>query len=105
MRAELAEIEGVAVGRRAHHAADADAAAGAADVLDDHRLAERLPQPIVQDARDGVGRAAGRERHDHGDRPRRIGLRERGVAAGERCGEQAPAIVAIALVIIPVIPP
>ncbi len=81
MRAELAEIDRVAVGRGTHDAADANAAAGTADVLDDHGLAKRRAQPIIQDARDGVGRPAGRERHDHGDRPRRIGLRDGGVVA------------------------
>ena len=36
----LADVDGVAVGRRARDAPDRDAAAGAADVLDDDRLAE-----------------------------------------------------------------
>ena len=42
-------------------------AAGAADVLDHQRLAERLAHLLGDDARDHVARAAGRERHDHGD--------------------------------------
>ena len=77
MGVPLADVDGVAVGRRARDAADADAAAGAADVLDDHRLTERGPHALRQDARHDVGRAARRERHDHRDRPRRIGLRVR----------------------------
>ena len=39
----VAERERVAVRRRAGHAADADAAAGAGDVLDDDRLARASP--------------------------------------------------------------
>ena len=64
----LADVDGVAVGRRARDAADRDAAAGAADVLDDDRLAEERPHLLCQDARRGVGRAAGRKRHDQRDR-------------------------------------
>ena len=40
-------------------------------------LAERLRHMVGDDARDDVGRTAGRERHDHGDGARRIGLRLR----------------------------
>ena len=80
VRAVLAEADGVAVGRRAHRAADADGAARAGDVLDDDGLAERDPHPLGEDAADHVGRSAGRERHDHGDGLGRIGLRKRGHA-------------------------
>ena len=76
MRAVLAEADGVAVGRGAHGPADADGASRAGDVLDDDGLAERHPHPLGEDASDHVGRSAGRERHDDGDRLRRIGLRE-----------------------------
>ena len=38
-------------------------------------LAERRLHALADDARHDVGDAARRERHDHGDRPRRIGLR------------------------------
>ena len=41
VRVPLADVDGVAVGRGARDAPDRDAAAGAADVLDDDRLAER----------------------------------------------------------------
>ena len=43
-------------------------AAGAADVLDHQLLAERARHVLAEDAGDDVGRPAGRERHDHGDR-------------------------------------
>ncbi len=71
----LADVDGVAVGRGAREPPDRDAAAGAADVFDDHRLAEDRPHPLGHDARDHVGRAARRERHDQRDRTRRVGLR------------------------------
>ena len=47
----------------------ADRAAGARAVVDDELLAELLGQPRRQQARDDVGAAAGRERHDHAHRP------------------------------------
>ena len=63
----LADVDGVAVRRRARDAADRDAAAGAADVLDDDRLAEDRPHLLGHDARDDIGRAARRERHHQRD--------------------------------------
>ena len=84
MRAPMADADRVAVGRRARDPADADGAAGAGRVLDDDGLAERAAHALGHDAGDGVGRTAGRERHDHGDRPRRIGLRVRGGDASKR---------------------
>ena len=57
----------VAVGRCMRDAADADTAAGAADILDDDRLAERHLHLLRQDAGDGVGRSAGRIGHHDGD--------------------------------------
>jgi hypothetical protein len=71
----LSHDEGVAVGRRAKQAGDADGAAGAAHILDDHGLAERLVHALAHDARHDIGHTARRERHDHRDRPRRISLR------------------------------
>ena len=79
----LAEVDGVAVRRRAREPADPDRAAGAADVLDDHRLAQQRPHALGQNARRHIGRAARRERHDHGDLARRVGLRQRVRSAGQ----------------------
>ena len=59
------------------HAPTRDRAAGAADGFDDHALAERRLHRIGQDARQRVGRAAGRKADQHGDRARRISLRLR----------------------------
>ncbi len=60
--------------RRSSHAA------GAADVLDHHLLAENLRQPRRQDAPHRIRRAARRERDHHGHGPRRpsLGRRLRG---------------------------
>ena len=52
----------------------AQRATRAAHVLDhDRRVAQRLAQRLGQVARDLVGRAAGREGHDDGDRLVRVG--------------------------------
>ncbi len=64
MRAPLADADGVAVGLGAREPADAEVAAGARHVLDHHRLAERLPHRLGDDAGDGVERSAGRKRRD-----------------------------------------
>ena len=78
-----ADADGVAVGRRTRHAADAGDAAGAAQVLDQDRLAECRPHQLDHDADRGVDRAAGRERNNDGDRLRRIALRMRGTGCGQ----------------------
>jgi hypothetical protein len=80
-----------AVRRGARDAADGDAAARAADVLDHHRLRQRLAQGLGQDARERVEQAACGIGHHHRDRTRRIALcprearhcRERGSGRGE----------------------
>ena len=74
MAAEAADGERIAVGLGVGAARAADGAAGAADVLDDHPLTERAAHVVGGDARQHVGRAAGREHDDHGDRLRREGL-------------------------------
>jgi hypothetical protein len=51
----------------------ADSAAGAAPVLDHHRLVERLADSIARYAPDNIGITAGGERHDQMYRPFRIG--------------------------------
>ena len=80
----LADIDGVAVRLGARDAADRDAAAGAADVLDDDRLAEDRTHLLGHDARGNVGRAARRERHHQRDLLRRKGLRLRARHTGQR---------------------
>ena len=73
----------VAVGRRLGHDAGAQRAARAGLVVDQHRLAKRFRQAPSHCARENVVRAAGRIRHDHGDRARgpRL-LRQRNGAEG-----------------------
>ena len=48
----MADADGVAVGRRARDALDAEAAAGAGHILHDDRLAERHLHALGQDAAD-----------------------------------------------------
>ena len=75
--AEVPADDGVAVRRGARDAGGADCAARARYIFHHQRLAERDAHPFAEVADDGVGRTAGRERHDHGDRPVRIVLRRR----------------------------
>ena len=80
----------MAIGRGAQDTATRQRPGCADDVLDHDRLAQRLAHAIGENARQhgGPGR---RERHYHGDRARRIGLRwyvgrnrgERGNADGK----------------------
>ena len=65
----------VAVRRRAGHRLRRDVAAGAAAVLHHEALLEAVGELGRDQPPDDVGEAAGRERHDHGDVLRRIGLR------------------------------
>src|SRR5262249_15938752 len=58
----LVQQDGVAVGRGLGGLGGGGGAAGPGDVFDDDRLAQRLLERILQDARGGVVRAAGRER-------------------------------------------
>ena len=67
VRADGAAQDGVAVGRGACRQGRAHAAAGAALVLDDHGRAQGLAQRLRNHARQGVGIAAGGERHQIGD--------------------------------------
>ena len=84
MGVPLADVDGVAVGRGAREPPDADRAAGAADILDDDRLAEERSHPVGDDAPGHVGRAARRERHDQGDRAGGKVLRVNGSNGGNK---------------------
>ena len=75
----------VAVGRSAGHGLRAEHAAGAGLVVDHHRLLGLLGDRRAERARQLVGGAAGGERHDEGQRPRRIRLAEGG-GGGEQGG-------------------
>jgi hypothetical protein len=50
MRPHIAQVDGVAVGRRPHDPRDADGAVSAAHILDDHRLAERHAHALGKDS-------------------------------------------------------
>ena len=67
-RALVRERDRVAVGRGLRPGGGADVALRAGAVVDDHLLAPRLAQLRRQDARQRVGAAARRERHDEAHR-------------------------------------
>src|SRR5262249_30641977 len=81
----------VAVGRGTHDRLGTDVAAATRPVIDNKLLAEPLRQPLADQTGRDVRAAAGRERHDHSHRPRRIGLRLRdpqdGRQRGSTCGQ------------------
>jgi hypothetical protein len=85
VRRRRADAQRVAVGRRAHGTADAEAARRAADILDDDGLTERGSQRLGQDACEAIGRPARRERHDDRNRARGIDLRR---GAAHRCQDR-----------------
>src|SRR5262245_27244177 len=64
----------MAVGGGTHDRLGADVARSARPVLNDEWLAEALGQPLTDQAREDVGRAAGRKADDDANRPRRIGV-------------------------------
>ncbi|MCY1530033.1 hypothetical protein D9M68_652070 [compost metagenome] len=72
----------VAIGRGLSHEFRADLAARAGLVLHDHALSQIVAKVLRIDARGGVGRAAGRKRHNHAH-----GFRGPGVGRG-RAGRQ-----------------
>ena len=83
----MADAERVTVRSGASDLADADAAAGAADVLDDHALVQRNLHALGEDARDRVGRPAGRIGHHDGDDSGWINVCRRAERAGCEYGE------------------
>ncbi len=84
VRLRAADRDRVAVRRRARYAADADAPAGAADILDHDVLPEGGLHAVGEQPRQRVRDAAGRIRHDKRDRP----CREHLLAARDRRGQQ-----------------
>ena len=64
----LPEHDGVTVRRRLRSNAHTDGAAAARPVVDDHRLTHRLGEILAEHARDEIGTAARRKRHDEADR-------------------------------------
>ncbi len=75
VRADGAEQECVAVGRRLGDTLGADNTCRGADVLDDDLLVQEFAHARRKDASQDIERAAGREWHDHGQRPCRPVLR------------------------------
>ena len=76
----------VAVGRRLHDFEGGDVAVRAGPILDHHRPAQRFLQVMRKQPRRDIGSAAGRDRHQHPDRPRRERRLRHCVGA---CREQA----------------
>jgi len=81
-RADVADDDRVAVRLGARDLLHRDVACSARLVVDDHLLAERLRHLRRHRARDDLGAAARRERHDEPHRLRRPGLREGAARAG-----------------------
>ena len=73
VHAHRIEQERVTVRRRSRHDSRANVARRSRAVLDDDRLTERLVQVVGNDARQNVGRSAGREWHDERNGTIRIG--------------------------------
>ena len=74
-QSNLVQQERIAVGRGARCVARGNHPPGSADVLDHDLLAERLRHAVLNDARDRIGYAAGRERHHEGNGTAGIDLR------------------------------
>jgi hypothetical protein len=68
VRGGVGDPERIAVRLRTCDRLGSEHAAGADAVVDDDLLAEPLGQPLSDNAGDGVGAAAGLERHDQADR-------------------------------------
>ena len=94
VRADAAQHDGVAVGRRFRSELGADDAVGAGAILHHHRLAERAAELRADLAPDHVVVAAGGIRHDRADRLRRIALcgRHRAPQKQEKQFHETPAV-------------
>src|SRR5262249_37454645 len=75
MRRCATQLNRVAVRSRPGGPAGTDAPIRSADVFDDDGLSKRASYVLGKDPRDSVAGAACRERHDHRDGARRVGLR------------------------------
>jgi hypothetical protein len=71
-QAVLAQQQRVTVGRRLRDQVAGDVAVGARMIVDDDRHGENLGKLLADDACGNIGSAAGWDRHDHLDSPRRI---------------------------------
>jgi hypothetical protein len=79
----------VAVGRSLGDGFGADLAGGAGPVLHHDLLAHAFREPLRERARQDVGDAARRKRHDNVDRLARIGLRSGGFVPSEEGAKRA----------------
>ena len=82
VRGDVAEHQGMAVGRGTADELARDRTVGACPVVDDHRLAEQRPELLGDGARHRVVAATGRGRHD--DRDGLVGVGH----GGRSCGSQ-----------------
>src|SRR5262249_27664010 len=81
-----ASEERVAIGWRTHDRLGGQSATGTHTILDDEWLAELLRQPLADQTREDVARAARGETEDDAHRPRRVGLRPRETPHGRQRG-------------------
>jgi hypothetical protein len=65
--APVPDAERIAIRCRPRDASDPDRSRRSGDILHDDALTERGAHRLGQDARHGIDRSAGGERHDHGD--------------------------------------
>jgi hypothetical protein len=86
-------VEQVPVRRRGQHLLRRQRAAHAAEVLDDHLLAERLRQGALHDPRNRVRQAARRVRDHQVHLLARVGLRQGGRASQAQAREQGQGAV------------
>ena len=85
LRAHVAHAEGVAVGRGCGDPSHARGAAGTADILHHQLLAQASRHDLAHEPRHHVRGTAGREGHDHRDRP--VGIMREGWASDRRTYE------------------
>jgi len=80
--------QGVAIGRRLRGEFRADIAVRAGAIVDHELLARRVAERLAEHARDEIGAAARRIRHDHAHSARGERLAGGGCAGGEQRGKQ-----------------
>jgi hypothetical protein len=74
MTGRITSRERVAIRRGPNDPRNANGRPGSSHILDDHRLAERLPYAFSKNASNYVGWSPGRKRHNNCDWSFRIGL-------------------------------